>query len=126
MPMGLGGSPWWQPGMDSQYGGNQTDWGRSMLEQSPQTAWYRFGREMGVPDDQSGFSRWFAQQYPQYQQGYNAYTVSNPLTANIVDYTNSLGGYDQWYRQYMNNAPQIRGLQPASRGGGPTRWVPWQ
>lgn len=125
MPLGVGGSPWWTPGSDSPYGGNQTAWGRSMLESSPQTAWYRFGRTMGVPDDGSAFSRWFSSQYPQFQQGYNAYTVSDPLNANIVDYLNSLGGYQDWYRQFQAQAPQLRGLNPGSRGGGPVRWVPW-
>ncbi len=100
-----------------------TDWGRLMLEQNPQTAYYRQGQAMGVPDDQSAFGRWFRQQYPQFQQGYNAYTISDPVHADIRTYAASLGGLPDWQRQFMNLAPSLRGEDPASRGGGPTRWI---
>lgn len=121
MGVGLGGSFYWQPGGSSDMGGSP--WGQSMLEQNTPTAFYRYGVQNGIPDDNSSFSRWFKQQFPSVQTGYNAYTISNPLSANITDYLNSLGGFDEWYRRYMKEAPQVRGLDPSSRGGGPVRWV---
>lgn len=122
MGVGLGGSFYWQPGNPATDMGS-SPWGQSMLEQSPSTAFYRYGVGIGVPDNQSAFSRWFKQQYPSVQTGYQAYTVSNPLTANITDYLNSLGGFNDWYRQFQSLAPQLRGEDAGSRGGGPVRWV---
>ncbi len=55
--------------------------------------------------------------------GYDAYTVSKGLDANIGDYLQSLGGYDDWYQKFMQSAPQLRGLDPSGRGGGPVRWT---
>lgn len=120
MPLGLGGSPYWTPGQANDYG--NTPWGNAMLEQNPSTAIYRYGRTMGVPDDNSGFARWFGQQAPRINTGYNAYTVSNPLTANIQDYLGTLGGYDDWMRRYLAEAPQLRGESRSRAGAGPMRW----
>lgn len=136
MGVGLGGSMapstsfapafnYWNPEMSSpngyDYGG--TDWGQMMLEQSPQTFYYRMGAQMGIPDDNSAFSRWFNQQYGQFLQGYNAYTVSDPINANLEDYSKTLGGYDDWHQRFMDLAPQVRGEDPGSRGAGPVRWI---
>lgn len=124
MPLGLGGSNYWNPqGPADPYGGDDTQWGRTIQEQNPDAAYYRYGRNIGVADDNSAFSRWFKQQFPQANLGYKAFSVSNPLTANIVDYMKSLGGYDDWFRQFSQQAPQLRGLDPSSRGGGPSRWI---
>jgi hypothetical protein len=116
---------YWNPNMGSQdgfdYGGTQ--WGQLMLEQDPQTFYYRMGAAMGVPDNQSAFAKWFKSQFPQFQQGYNAYTVSDPLHANLSDYAASLGGPETFLRQFQDMAPQLRGEDPGSRGGGPSRWV---
>lgn len=126
MPLGLGGSPWWTPGQAQQQPEDfgDTPWSRGIREQEPQSAWYRYGRQMGVPDDDSAFSKWFGNQYPNYRQGYAAWTQSNPF-GNIDEYTNTLGGFDKWYEEFSRKAPQLRGLDPGSRGGGPTRWVSW-
>jgi hypothetical protein len=126
MPLGLGGSPYWSPGQFTGPGGYDyggTPWGGQMLEASPETAYYRYGRGLGVADDGSAFSRWFRQQYPQAQLGYQAYTVSDPLNANIQGYLGTLGGFDDWLRRFRAQAPQLRGLDPASRGGNPVRWI---
>jgi hypothetical protein len=121
----VGGSPWWSPTPQtgSYTDTNLPDWSKIMLEQSPQTGWYRYGRELGVGDDNSAFSQWFKKQYPQFQQGYDAYSVSNPMTANITDYANSLGGMDQWMRQFQSMDPRLKGESPGDRGGGPSRWI---
>jgi hypothetical protein len=131
MGVGIGGnpygySPWYQP--NPSYGSGYTDTGlapvgKSILEQAPDTGWYRYGRQLGVGDDNSAFSQWFKKQYPSFQQGYQSYTTDNPLTANITDYTNSLGGIDQWLRQFHMMDPRLRGLSPGERGGGPARWL---
>lgn len=124
MPLGLGGNTnfYYTPQPPATSGGN-TQLGQLMLEQNPATAYYRYGAQIGVPDNNSGFSRWFRQQFPNFQLGYNAFTVDNPFTANIQDYANSLGGYDAWMRQYRALAPQLRGEDWSSRGAGPSRWI---
>lgn len=128
MGLGLGGSFFWDPNTSAQgaYDYGTSDWGTQMLEASPQTAFYRFGRQMGVPDNQNtAFARWFAQQYPQWQQGYNAYTISNPLTADVNNYNATLGGYEDWRKRFMSAPQQIRGEDPSNRGAGPVRWTRW-
>lgn len=124
MPLGLGGNPSFYytpppPNLDFA----NSDWGLGMMEDDPSAAFYRYGQTIGIPDDQSGFGRWFRQQFPQFNTGYHAYTISNPVTADIRSYAESLGGYDQWMRQYNKLAPQMRGEDPASRGAGPVRWI---
>lgn len=127
MAVGLGGSSnfFWNPHAapaDGQDYSN-TDWGRSIQEQNPNVAYYRALRNVGVPDDQSAFSRWAKQQFPNFSLGYGSYTATNPLSANVVDYAASLGGYDQWMKQFMSLHPQLRGEDAGARGGGPVRWV---
>lgn len=109
------------PGTDGGY----APLGHLMLEQNPDTAFYRYGQQIGIPDPstQSAFGRWFAQQFGNFKQGYDAYTVSNPFNSNIQDYANSLGGYSDWLHRFNQLAPQLRGLDAANRGGGPARWV---
>ena len=129
MALGIGGFSssynWWNTtGRVSPNPGGTLSTSNQILEQSPETAFYRWTRNMGVQDDNSGFSKWMRQQFPNYQLGYQAHTVDNPLSANIVDYTNSLSGnYDDWMRRYMMQSPQQRGLDPGARGGGPARWI---
>lgn len=142
MPLGLGGNPYaslptapmntggavgnsnfyYTPQPYAQNGGN-TQLGQIMLEQNPATAYYRYGQQIGVGDDQTGFNRWFRQQFPSFSLGYNAYTIDHPFDADIQGYANSLGGYDSWMKQYMRLAPQLRGEDPSSRGSGPSRWI---
>jgi hypothetical protein len=121
MPMGLGGSPYWNP--TGAFGQNVAPIGQHLWEQNPDIAYYSWGRSLGVPDDNSAFGRWFAQQFPQFQKGYGAFTAENPLTANITDYANSLGGFDDWNRRFMAQDPRLRGEEPSSRGAGPSRWI---
>lgn len=116
------GSRYWDPNQYLDDWGN-TPLGLILMEQSPDVAFYRYGRTLGVPDDQSAFARWFRQQFPQFALGYGAFTVSQPLTANIRDYTASLGDYASWLRQFQAQDARLRGEDPASRGGGPVRWV---
>ncbi len=120
-------SPFWNVGQylssDGTDWGESTDWGKSILEQNPDIAYYRYGRQMGVPDDNSAFSKWFQNQYPQFNKGYGAYVASSPATANIVDYIKSLGGIDTFQKQFQSLAPQLRGLDPGDRGAGPSRWI---
>ena len=105
------------------FGNESTPLGRTIWEQNLPVAYYAYGRSLGVPDDNSAFSRWFAQQYGKFQQGYGAYTAMNPIEANVVDYARSVGNYDDWMRQFMAQDPRIRGLDPGARGGGPSRWI---
>lgn len=118
-------SPYWNPqqSVTGPYDYGTTQWGKSMLEQSPETAIYRYGRAMGIPDDQSDFSRWFKQRYQDVLGGYKAYTVSNPYDANITSYLNTLGGVQDWQRRYAMQAPSMRGINPAAAGAGPARWI---
>lgn len=102
---------------------SDTQYGDIMREQNLPVAYYRYGRELGIPDDGSAFSRWFSQQFPQVNTGYAAATIDNPYLM-VQPYLNSLGGYDNWYRQFMNMAPQLRGEDPSGRGAGPVRWIP--
>lgn len=124
---GAGGTPnsyYWNPqGYRPGTDGGQTPLGGIMSEQDPQTAFYRYGQQMGVPDDQSAFGRWFASQYPKFATGYAATTVSDPFHANVQGYANSLGNYNDWQARFAALAPQVRGLDPSSRGGGSSRWV---
>lgn len=122
MGVGLGGSPYYTPPPGS-FGQGITPVGNTIWEQNLPTAYYSYGRSLGVPDDQSAFSRWFANQYGRFQQGYGAYTAQQPLTANVIDYARGLGDYGSWMRQFMNQDPRLRGLDPGARGGGPARWV---
>jgi hypothetical protein len=116
---------YWSPGAWNSpqgYDWGNTQYGEITKEQNPDTAYYRYGRELGVQDDNSAFSRWFSQQFPQVQQGYNAATISNPYLL-IDPYMQSLGGYQDWYQKYMALAPQLRGEDQSSRGAAPVRWI---
>ena len=127
MPMGIGGSPYWSPGQTNYTGGydwGDTGLGRQMLEQNQDVAYYRYGRELGIDDDNSGFSRWFAQQFPAWAKGYGAYSISDPLQANIPDYNAGLGNYGDWLNRYQAQDARLRGEDPSSRGAGPSRWIP--
>jgi hypothetical protein len=122
MPMGLGGRPYYTAPSGS-FGSESSPVGRSIWEQSLPTGYYAYGRSLGVPDDNSAFSNWFSKQFPQFNLGYGAYTAQNPLTANVVDYANSLGGLGEWQRRFGMQDQRIRGLDPGARGGGPARWI---
>jgi len=113
---------WAGSGSISDYGG-LAPVGQNILEQNIPTAFARYKASLGVKDDSSPFARWMNQQVNRYATGYGNYTASNPLTANLGDYNATLGGYDAWMREFLRQAPQIRGLDPSSRGGGPARWV---
>ena len=127
MPAGSGYvSPYWNSGQFLGPGGidyGTTPWGNQIIEDNPNVGYYRYGRQMGVPDDGSAFGRWFAQQYPQFNLGYGAYVASNPVDASLQGYTAQLGGYQDWLRRFNAQAPQLRGLDPSARGGGPARWI---
>lgn len=126
MPSGFSGSQYWSPNQFTGPGGydwGNTDLGLILLEQSPETAFYRYGRQMGIPDDNSGFARWFANQFQDFAKGYSAYTVSDPINANIRDYTSGLGGYDDWMQRYQMTDQRVRGEDPSSRGAGAARWI---
>ena len=129
MPLGANGqqfgyqSPYWSPGQYVPPGTNyaNTQWGQGMLEASPETAIYRYMRGLGYSDDQSPFARWLKERYGDIMQGYKAYTVDNPLNANIQGYLNSLGS--DWQRQFGMQAPSARGIDMAAWGSGPSRWI---
>jgi len=114
-------SPYWNNNYPNDMGNSPL--GQTLAEQDPQTFYYRYGRSIGVPDDQSAFGRWFAQQYGNFKQGYDAYTFSDPFNASIGNYAAGLGNYNDWLARFNQLAPQLRGLDAASRGGGPARWV---
>lgn len=122
MPLGINGSPYFNPAYNP-FGANSSPIGRQIWEQAPDVGYYSYGRSLGVPDDTSAFSQWFSKQFPKFQQGYGAYTAENPLTANLPDYANSLGGYDDWYRRFTQQDPRLRGIDPSGRGAGSARWV---
>ena len=112
-------SPFYNPGQYVEQGSQNwfsTPYGTEFREQNPQSAWYAYGRSLGVPDNQSAFSRWFNQQYPVFQQGYAAASQENPYI-NIDQYLNSLGGLQNWQRQFNAMAPSMRGENPSLYGG---------
>jgi hypothetical protein len=122
MGVGLGGSPYYTPQYNP-FGYNSSPLTQQIWEQNPDVAYYSYGRTLGIPDDNSAFSRWFAQQQPKFTLGYGAYSAENPFTANIVDYTNSLGGFDAFLHQFNALDPRLTGQDPSSRGAGPSRWI---
>lgn len=97
--------------------------GRMLQEQEPDIAFYRYGRLIGVPDDQSAFARWFRAQFPLVQLGYGATTIEDPF-ANLPDYLGRLGVMEDWLRRFMLQTPRQRGIDPVSRGAGWARWLP--
>ncbi len=118
-------SPYWNVGSFDGPGGydwGNTQYGEITKEQNPATAYYRYGIEQGIPDNGSAFSRWFRQQFPNVQLGYNAATISNPYLT-IDPYLNTLGGYGDWLNRFMDQAPQLRGEDQSRAGAGPVRWI---
>jgi len=99
-----------------------TQYGDMTREQAPQAAYYRYGVNLGIPDDNSAYSQWFKQQYPDVYTGYQAATISNPYLL-INDYLNSLGGQSDWLRRFMDLAPQLRGENQARAGAGTVRFI---
>lgn len=118
-------SPYWSPNQFApDEGMAQTDWGRSMLEKTPQTAFYRYFRGLGAPvEGDTGFGKWLQDQYGRILQGYQAATISDPLNMNINRYVSGLPDLSQWQRMYGQLAPAQRGLNPSAYGAGPARWV---
>lgn len=118
---------YWQPGAYTDPNNGQ-DWGNTQYgemtkEQAPNAAYYRYGVQNGIQvDDGSAFSRWFRQQFPQVQLGYQAATISNPYLT-IDPYLQTLGGYGDWLRRYMQQAPQVRGEDQSRAGAGPVRYI---
>src|SRR4051812_31301705 len=102
MGLGLSGTnqsqfynPSWFGGSGDPYR-NATPVGQTIFEQSIPTAFYAYKSAMGVPDDNSAWSRWVNQQLQNYTLGYNSYSAANPITANLGDYNSGLGSYDDW------------------------------
>jgi hypothetical protein len=129
MPFGLGGdtayvSPYWNPqAFDFPTAGN-SQWQNAMLEKSPETAYYRYMRQLGAPIEQeTPFGKYLQNQYGNYLTGYNAYTVSHPLDATISRYTSTLPDYSHWERAFNALAPQQRGVSYSNAGAGPARWI---
>lgn len=134
MGVGLGGVGFGSPGNSNSNfwnwaQGQNVGWndlapvGQTILEQNIPTAFSNWKRGLGVADSANPFSRWLDQQVNRYALGYNNYTAANPITANLGGYNATLGSYDDWYREFMKQAPQLRGRDDASRGAGPVRWV---
>ena len=128
MPLGQDGnfgyvSPYWNPSQfPTDYGG--TPWGQSILEKSPQTAFYRYMRQLGAPIEQeTPFSKFLQQQYGNFLTGYGAYTVSDPMHATIGGYMQTLPQLSGWERLFNQMAPSQRGVNYAGYGAGPARWV---
>ena len=118
-------SPYWNPGSFTSpegYDWGSTQYGEITKEQAPQAAYYRHITQLGVPDDGSAFSRWVRQEFPNVQLGYNAATISNPYLT-IDPYMQSLGGYNDWMRRFMAQAPQLRGENQSRAGAGALRWI---
>ena len=112
-------SPFYTPGQyvaQGQQNWFNTPYGTQFREQNQQPAWYAYGRSLGVPDNQSAFSRWFNQQYPLFQQGYASASMEDPYL-NIDQYTASLGGLQNWQNQFNAMAPQMRGENPSLYSG---------
>lgn len=98
--------------------------GRIMQEQAPEVAFYRYGRILGVPDDQSAFARWFRSQFPLVQLAYGARTIEDPFV-NLPDFLAGLGmSLADWQRRFQLQTPRQQGLDPTSRGAGWARWIP--
>lgn len=100
-----------------------TPYGTMVRQQNMPQAWYAYGRQQGIPDDNSGFARWFQQQYPTFNSGFAAATMENPYIT-IDEYTPTLGGYADWMRRFNQMAPQLRGENPSNYGN-VTRWLGW-
>lgn len=118
-------SAFYNPGQFAAPDGNwyNTPYGTLMRQQNLPQAFYAYGRQQGIPDDQSGFSRWFNQQYPNFNAGFAAATMENPYIT-IDEYTPTLGGYDDWKRRFNQMAPQLRG-ENHSNYGNVTRILGW-
>ncbi len=125
MPTNSATSPYWSVGQWAGPGGydwGSTQYGQMTKEQAPQAAYYRYGVEQGIPDDNSAFSQWFKQQYPQAAMGYQAATISDPYLT-IDPYLQSLGGYNDWLNRFMALAPQLRGEDQSRAGAGTVRFI---
>lgn len=118
---GYGQSTFYNP--RSTYGATQ-DWfntpvGTQIREAAPQVAYAQYGTSQGIGDNQTAFSRWFYNQYPQFQRQYGQATLQNPFM-NIDDFIKTLPGLQQLMQQFQSLSPQARGEQwstfsPASR-----------
>lgn len=97
--------------------------GKNVFEGSVPTGFYAYLKSMGIPDNSGAFSRWADQQLGKYTLGYNTYTAADPLNADMGKYNAQLGGFDQWYNEFLRQSPVLRGEDPGSRGAGPVRWI---
>lgn len=129
MSVSLGGgylSPFYNPGqyVDPNYGNYYyTPMGTQQREQNMPAAWYAYGRNLGIPDNNSAYGRWFNQQQPLYAAGFASASMENPYM-RIDDYNASLGNYQDWQSRFNAMAPQTRGENPGNYGN-VTRWLGW-
>jgi hypothetical protein len=118
-------SGFYNPG---QYAAPDQNWyntpmGNQQREQNMTAAWYAYGRQLGVPDDQSAYGRWFNQQQPLYNAGFASASMENPYL-RLDDYNATLGNYQDWSSRFNAMAPQLRGENPGNYGN-VTRWLGW-
>ncbi len=119
-------SAFYNPGQyaDPTYGNYyNTPLSNQLREQNMSAAWYAYGRQLGIPDDQSAYGRWFNQQQPLYNAGFASASMENPYL-RLSDYNASLGNYNDWSSRFKAMAPQLRGENPGQYGN-VTRWLGW-
>ena len=127
-----GTNPFYVPGRYAQLfgsapeppGGTQTSqYGLDIREGDWNSAWYGHLRNMGVPDDNSGFARWLAGKTDSFRRGYTSASTET-LNLDIDKYMSTLGNYGDWYKRFKSEAPVIRGEQPQQYGN-QSRWLNW-
>src|SRR6476661_4710082 len=118
---GYGQNTFFNP--SSNYGASQdyfnTPLGGQLREQNPNLTYAYYGNKLGIGDNQTAFSQWFYNQFPQFQHAYGQATIQNPFIT-IDQFMQTLPGMQQLMSQFQNLSPQARGERwgqyaPASR-----------
>lgn len=98
-------------------------WGNDLATAAPEAAYSRYLSSIGVGNSESDFDRWARDQYSRALTGYKSAVISDPYNTRIQPYFNSLGNYDDWYRQYLaSTTPGQRG-ERQSNFAPAVRWM---
>lgn len=106
------GNPFYNGG---NYGQTQ-DWtntpiSENIREQEPRLAFGFYGNRLGIPENESNFSRWFYQtQFPRFQSAHGLAIQQNPLMT-IDQFLATLPGLEQIRSQFLAGSPEARGAR---------------
>lgn len=116
---------YYQPG--SLYGAQQSMFNTPIVSgnagyfaEQPQAAYTRFTSPFAAGEDP--FSRFVRNQYGNAYQGFQAALGTNPNLNFMTQYLPGLGGEQYFRNRFQSQAPQLRGEQPGTLGGGRLRW----